>query len=110
MEISDSNAWTGSNIFAHLNDFEPSIAERVLKNKSVPILIDTTFNDDRDNSSNGEDKENHNTSGIKISQIDETTNKSYVLQCQEDMTQDFIDYLKKMSSSYSVSSDAGELN
>lgn len=108
MENPDNNAWTGNNIFAHLNDFEESVAESILETNHTETVAHS--HDDRDKSA----KETANNSGtgnakigIKIPKL-EGTNKSYVLQCQEDMTPDFIDYLKEMSSSHFAANDTGK--
>lgn len=114
MDNSDNNAWTGSNIFAHLNDFEESVAETILETHHSQTVADS--NDNRDGRDNGDKpvKEAANVIGnakigIKIPKF-EATNKNYVLQCQDDMTQEFIDYLKEMSSSYIVATDTGKCN
>lgn len=105
METSNDNAWTGSNIFAHLNDFQPSIAANVLENECSPknatVIIVPEVNDT--------DYHVNDETGMKIP-ITQSTEKNFVLQCQEDMTQDFIDYLKKMSSTHSTSGDSGKFN
>lgn len=113
MENSDHNAWSGTHIFAHLNDFEASVAENILEINQSQTVVATdsnASNDDRDKIAN--DAVNvaaGNTKiGIKIPKF-EVTNKSYVLQCQEDMTQDFIDYLKEMSTSYVAASETGKI-
>ena len=82
MENSDNNAWTGNNIIAHVNDFEESVAEGILKTNHTKTVADS--HDDRDKSA--KDTANNNGSGhakigIKIPKL-EGTNKSYVLQCQ----------------------------
>lgn len=129
MESPDNNAWTGTNIFAHLNDFEDSNAENILENNHSQMV--EVSDDDREKSTEDTGDATGNTDnssedavnitekvanatgnskiGIKIPKF-EATNRNYVLQCQEDMTQDFIDYLKEMSTSYVDSADTGKWN
>lgn len=109
MESADGNTWTGTDILAHLNDFKPSIAENIIKdnhNRTVQLV-----NDDHDKSSNTIKSHSKDTSsakvGIKIPTL-QGANKNYVLQCQEDMTQEFLDYLKDKASSFYSSSDSGK--
>lgn len=110
MDNSDNNAWTGSNIFAHLNDFEESVAETILESNHSQTVADS--NNDRDNvvkpAKEAANVIGNAKIGIKIPKF-EATNKNYVLQCQDDMTQEFIDYLKEMSSSFIVPTDTGKL-
>lgn len=82
MENSDNNAWTGNNIFAHLNDFEESVAESILEANKTGTVAD--LHDDRDKSAKDTANNSgtgHAKIGIKIPKL-EGTNKSYVLQCQ----------------------------
>ncbi|XP_037050651.1 testis-specific zinc finger protein topi-like [Bradysia coprophila] len=110
MEHSDDNAWTGRNIFAHLNDFEESQAENILasNHSQTPSSPTPQPEPERSDSSHGKSsKESAKAKiGIKIPKL-EGTNKNYVLQCEEDMTQDFMDYLKEMSLSFCAVSDTG---
>lgn len=117
MEQSDDNAWTGRNIFAHLNDFEEPSAEHILESHKQHNQT-CTASPDRQSNSECNDNKNHENDGssketgpatakieIKIPKLERTINKNYVLQCDEDMTQGFIDYLKEMSLSYGVAAD-----
>lgn len=111
----DNNAWSGSDIFANLIDYEASAAESILEVKHSPT--DQTANHCQTVAESNEDRDKTSKDvainavtakiGIKIPKF-EGTNKNYVLQCQEDMTQEFIDYLKEMSLSY-FTSDTGKI-
>lgn len=107
MENSDTNVWTENNIFTH--EFEESAAEIILETNHNQTIADS--NDDCDKfdikTSTYMRGSGNAKIGIKIPKL-ERTNKSYVFQCQEDMTQDFIDYLKEMSSTNSAANDKGE--
>lgn len=105
MESSDANAWTGTDIFAHLNDFKPSIAENIVdENQNTTVQF---VNENQDSVRSHPKNTSSAKIGIKIP-TRQGANKNYVLQCQEDMTQEFIDYLKEKSSSFYSSSDSGK--
>lgn len=120
MENSDDNAWTGSNIFAHLNDFEESAAENILeansqtrneiidKNESTISAPEAAVVEPNDSHCKSTTETGKAKIGIKLPKL-EGSNKNYVLQCQDDMTQDFIDYLKEMSSQFAAASETGEI-
>lgn len=114
MDESESNNWSGNNVFAHLNDFEPSEAESILdQHRHQQSIIpscpaesecnETITPDSPETNNNNQakpSKESGNAKiGIKLPKL-EGTNKNYVLQYHEEMTQDFMDYLKELHASH----------